>query len=69
MTRERDDAARERDEAQARAECIVCMERPRAVHFLPCKHLLVCATCAAALTECPNCRVTITTRLTAANLS
>ena len=69
VTRERDDAARERDEAQARAECIVCMERPRAVHFLPCKHLLVCATCAAALAECPNCRATITTRITVANSS
>ena len=46
VTRERDDAARERDEAQDRNECIVCMERPRAVLLVcapprVCNHLLV----------------------------
>ena len=60
---------RERDEAQDRNECVVCMERPRAVVFLPCEHCAVCASCAAALQECPNCRATITTRITIANSS
>ena len=74
MTRERDAAARERDEAQDRNECIVCMERPRAVLLVcapprVCNHLLVCTTCAAALAECPNCRATITTRTPIANSS
>ena len=67
-------ATRERDEAQDRNECIVCMERPRAVLLVcepprVCNHLLVCTTCAAALAECPNCRATITTRITVANSS
>ena len=68
MTRERDDAARERDEAQDRNECIVCMERPRAVVFRPCEHFLVCATCAAA-DACPFCALAVEDRITVANLS
>ena len=59
----------ERDEAQIRNECVVCMDRPRAVLFLPCEHCAVCASCADALQECPNCRATITTRITIANSS
>ena len=39
----------ERDEAQTRNECIVCMDLPRAVFFLPCNHCVVCASCADAL--------------------
>ena len=41
----------QRDEAQGRDECIVCMDNPRAVFFLPCNHCVVCAACAAALQE------------------
>ena len=68
VTRERDDAVRERDEAQDRTECIVCMERPRAVVFIPCKHLLVCATCAAT-DACPFCAHAVEDRITVANSS
>ena len=61
---------RERDEAQDRNECIVCMERPRAVLFMPCKHLLVCATCAAAADACPWCPArAVEGRITVANSS
>jgi hypothetical protein len=59
---------RERDEAQDRNECIVCMERPRAVLFEPCRHLLVCTTCAAA-DACPYCAIAVEERITVANLS
>ena len=59
----------ERDEAQIRNECVVCMDRPRAILFLPCEHCAVCASCADALQECPNCRATIKTRITIANSS
>jgi len=69
VTRERDDATRERDEAQDRNECIVCMERPRAVLFEPCRHLLVCATCATAADACPFCALAVEDRITVANLS
>ena len=44
-------------------------DAPRAVVFGPCDHFLACASCAAALQECPNCRATITTRTTIANSS
>ena len=67
MTRERDDAARERDEAQDRNECIVCMERPRAVVFQPCNHCVVCATCATD--KCPFCNGAVADRITIANSS
>ena len=61
---------RERDEAQDRNECIVCMERPRAVLFMPCNHLLVCATCAAAADACPWCPArAVEGRITVANSS
>ena len=60
---------RERDEAQDRNECIVCMERPRAVLFRPCNHFLVCATCAAAADVCPFCARAVEGRITVANSS
>ena len=59
----------ERDEAQTRNECIVCMDNPRAVLFLPCNHCVVCATCADALQECPFCNGAVAGRITIANSS
>ena len=59
----------ERDEAQTRNECIVCMDLPRAVFFLPCNHCVVCASCADALQECPFCNVAVAGRITMANSS
>jgi hypothetical protein len=44
-------------------------DAPRTVLFGPCDHLVACASCAAALAECPNCRAKITTRTTIANSS
>ena len=52
--------------AQAAAEeqledtvnCTICMAAPRTVLFLPCKHFICCAACAAELRsqDCPHCR-------------
>ena len=62
---------REKEALEDRLLCTICMEAdaPRTVLFGPCNHLLACASCAAALQECPNCRATITTRITIANSS
>ena len=62
---------REKEALEDRVLCTICMEAdaPRTVLFGPCNHFLACASCAAALQECPNCRATITTRTTIANSS
>ena len=59
--------------AQAAAEeqledtvnCTICMAAPRTVLFLPCKHFLCCAACAAGLPrqQCPNCRQEIAQKI------
>ena len=36
--------------------CVVCLARPRAVVLLPCRHLSMCALCAAGVSACPLCR-------------
>ena len=36
--------------------CIVCMDHKIEVVFLPCTHMVTCASCASALTVCPICR-------------
>ena len=38
--------------------CIVCMENPRCMAALPCKHHLLCTECAETLTThpCPMCK-------------
>ncbi len=61
----------EKEALEDRLLCAICMEAdaPRAVVFGPCDHFPACASCAAALQECPNCRATITTRTTIANSS
>ena len=38
------------------ASCVVCLARPRAVVLLPCRHLSLCALCAAGVSTCPMCR-------------
>ena len=58
---------RERDDAVTRVECVVCMDRPRAVLFLPCNHLVVCASCATA--ACPYCSGAVQSQITVANES
>lgn len=36
--------------------CKVCMDAEMDVVFLPCAHMITCANCAVALTQCPICR-------------
>ena len=61
----------EKEALEDRVLCTICMEAdaPRTVFFGPCNHFLACASCAEKLAECPNCRATITTRITIANSS
>jgi hypothetical protein len=43
--------------------CVVCMDAPRSVLLLPCKHLALCEECSESLQAggnkgaCPVCRV------------
>ena len=62
---------RENQALEDRLLCTICMEAdaPRTILFGPCNHFLACASCAAALHECPNCRVPITARTSIANTS
>ncbi|XP_006814869.1 baculoviral IAP repeat-containing protein 7-like [Saccoglossus kowalevskii] len=39
--------------------CKVCMDRDRCMLFQPCRHVVTCEICSAALRECPICRKTI----------
>ena len=47
--------------------CIVCMERPAVVTFMPCRHTLTCQPCAKAClqrsSECLICRSSVTSQL------
>ena len=42
----------------AQDKCVVCIERPRTVLLLPCKHLCLCKVCLGQLPDanCPVCR-------------
>src|SRR5581483_7258517 len=42
--------------------CIICMERNRNIAF-NCGHVLLCNQCESQVQECPNCRISITTRI------
>jgi hypothetical protein len=37
-------------------KCIVCLDSPRSVVFLPCQHFTTCSTCDERLDTCPVCR-------------
>mmetsp|Transcript_23023 Transcript_23023/g.30057 ORF Transcript_23023/g.30057 Transcript_23023/m.30057 type:complete len:573 (-) Transcript_23023:328-2046(-) len=44
--------------------CCVCLENPKSVVILPCKHLCLCDMCASAdLESCPMCRILIEDKL------
>ena len=44
------------EEGDDDASCVVCLARPREVVLLPCRHLSLCAVCAASVSVCPMCR-------------
>ena len=58
-------AEQEREAAQSRLQCAVCVEAERNTVLLPCSHVVACAGCATRLTQCPVCRATIHSRVMA----
>ena len=54
-----DDAPPAAPEPEGDSSCVVCLERPRSVVLLPCRHLGLCETCAPGLATCPLCRETV----------
>jgi len=63
VKQEKSVAEQQREEAQERLECTVCMDAERNVLFLPCSHVAACVGCAARLDKCPICRTAITQKL------
>lgn len=45
--------------------CVVCMDAPKTVLLLPCRHLCVCSGCSQRqeLTNCPICRLNISSKI------
>ena len=44
-------------------ECVCCLDAPRSVIFLPCRHRCVCARCSPSCAACPLCRTAISDKL------
>ena len=44
---------------QEKAQCVVCMSKPKSIVFYPCKHKCVCETCSQRMSQCPICRAKI----------
>ena len=42
-------------ESRNQFECCVCMNAPKKVLFLPCKHVACCEYCSTLVEECPIC--------------
>jgi hypothetical protein len=40
----------------AGGECVVCMDRPLEMVFVPCGHICVCEECSSQISRCPICR-------------
>ena len=56
-------AAASRVDDELDAACVVCMDAPSEVLFLPCAHRCTCFECARQLAECPLCRASLKKRL------
>ena len=54
---------KERDVAESRLQCAVCMVAERDTVLRPCMHMVACADCAMQLTQCPVCRAAIHGRM------
>ena len=52
--------AAETREVEEESLCICCLDRPRAIVFLSCNHMVVCEQCAQRTAFCPTCRMPIT---------
>ena len=53
-------------ELPAHLACVVCLDAPHDVVFLPCAHRCTCSECAAELHECPVCRASVKRKQAAA---
>lgn len=57
--------ARPRPDAEAVADCVVCLSKPVKVAAQPCGHLCMCEDCAPSVTDaCPMCRQPLAAKLT-----
>lgn len=54
--KEKEKLGEELEKLKDERSCVVCLENPRSILFLPCKHLCVCAECKDSLDQCPLCR-------------
>lgn len=45
------------------SECVICMDNPSKIVFLPCGHLCCCTDCDGSVELCPMCRATIERRI------
>ena len=55
----------ERDEA-AGADgrlCVICLDADKSVMLQPCRHVVLCSSCAGRVHECPVCRVKVKSRV------
>jgi len=43
--------------------CVICLDAPRAVAFVPCGHMCCCPSCASSMDVCPLCRGPVSGRL------
>jgi hypothetical protein len=48
---------------QTERECVICLDETPDTIFIPCGHVISCADCAAAVSECPVCRTEISKKL------
>ncbi len=48
---------------RSKQDCVICIEYPKSVIFLPCKHFSCCERC-SGLEYCPICRTEITNKIT-----
>ena len=63
IQREMAELVHDKEKAEDRVLCAVCMECERDTVLLPCAHLAVCSTC-ATVRDCPICRSAVHKRLT-----
>jgi anthranilate/para-aminobenzoate synthase component I len=59
------EAAEEANERLEDALCIICIDQPRTVMLLPCRHFNFCRGCVSESTHCFTCRTPIETKLEA----
>jgi len=45
-----------RQQSEESHTCVVCMDEPRSVVFVSCRHMVACSSCASRLHACPVCR-------------